>query len=49
MNPPELTRPLDAKLIEAYRKLKSTKTEKTKREMLALIDKLLDEKNQSKP
>ena len=35
---------LDQQLLDAYRKLRSTKTEKTKRAMLVLIDKLLDER-----
>jgi hypothetical protein len=39
--------PIDKKLLDAYRKLRSTKTEKTKREMLVLIDKLLDQRLQS--
>ena len=36
--------PLDQQLLDAYRKLRSTKTEKTKRAMLVLIDKLLDQR-----
>ena len=36
--------PLDQQLLDAYRKLRSTKTEKTKRTMLVLIDKLLDQR-----
>jgi hypothetical protein len=39
---------LDQQLLDAYRKLRSTKTEKTKRAMLVLIDKLLDQRNQAK-
>ena len=35
---------LDQQLLDAYRKLRSTKTEKTKRAMLVLIDKLLDQR-----
>jgi uncharacterized coiled-coil protein SlyX len=42
------SRDLDAELLAAYRKLRSTKTDKTKRESLARIDSLLDERNQIK-
>lgn len=41
-------RDIDAELLAAYRKLRSTKTEKTKRESLARIDALLDERNRIK-
>lgn len=41
-------RDIDAELLVAYRKLRSTKTEKTKRESLARIDSLLDERNRIK-
>lgn len=39
--------PIDKQLLDSYRKLRSTKTEKTKREMLVLIDKLLDQRLKS--
>ena len=39
---------IDAELLAAYRKLRSTKTEKTKRECLERIDSLLDERNRIK-
>ena len=42
-------RDIDTELVAAYRKLRSTKTEKTRRESLAQIDQLLDERNRIKP
>ena len=41
-------RDVDAELLAVYRKLRSTKTAKTKRESLARIDELLDERNRIK-